>query len=149
MLLTILDNFLYYTFDSEVSKEDSESYHSIFTHFVRLLCIITYDVRICDYLVQDDLQSFTQMNKSIKKLESTSAEAEALFITRLRKYWDMDKDNAVVSLLFSHIFRNLSCSGIITSSITIINRKCFDYSHFFHRLDRYLGSGHPRRSRTI
>ena len=112
-ILDALDLFSCHLHDEKYSVKERERYSRGFICFLRLLCIITYDMDACNALTQRDYHSYLRLSTSIKQTgeENDEVEQSSYFTNSLHIIWSDEVDNPLVSYLMSQIFRNLSCCG--------------------------------------
>lgn len=117
----ILDNFFLYCYNNEnVPEEDALEFKSAFIHFLRLICIMTYDPHVCRILTNDDINACQAVSRSMKNddddvdnEEERQQESSRYLTCKLCNYVEHMRDDPVICLLFSHIFRNLTCCSMI------------------------------------
>lgn len=112
-ILDALELFSRHLHSESYSIEDRDRLLRGFVCFLRLLCIITYDVGACRVLTECDYESFLNVSKSIKRAGEDISELKqnSYFTNSLNILWNDEAQNPIVSYLMSHIFRNFSCCG--------------------------------------
>ena len=125
----ILDNFFLYCYNNEnVPEEDALEFKSAFIHFLRLICIMTYDPHVCRILTNDDINACQAVSRSMKNDDDVDNEEErqqesSRYLTcKLCNYVEHMRDDPVICLLFSHIFRNLTCCSMSLISLLLLHR---------------------------
>ena len=112
----ILDNLFLYCYNNEnVPVEDALEFKSAFINFLRLLCVMTYDPRVCRILTNEDIntcQSLSRAHKGDGNEEERQQEASRFLTYKICNYVEHMRNEPVICLLFSHIFRNLTCCSM-------------------------------------